>query len=71
MPAVLSAANEIAVSAFVEGEIRFGQIPQVIERAMAAAGHEALTLEGVRKADRDARKHAGEAITELRSGIEV
>jgi 1-deoxy-D-xylulose-5-phosphate reductoisomerase len=71
MPAVLSAANEIAVSAFVEGEIRFGQIPQVIERAMAAAGHEALTLEGVREADRDARKHAGEAITELRSGIEV
>ncbi len=71
MPAVLSAANEIAVSAFVEGEIRFGQIPLVIERAMAAAGHEALTLDGVRQADRDARKHAREAVAELRAGIEV
>jgi 1-deoxy-D-xylulose-5-phosphate reductoisomerase len=71
MPAVLSAANEIAVSAFVEGEIRFGQIPQVIEKTMAAWGREALTLEGVRQADRDARKHAREAVAELRARIEV
>ena len=71
MPAVLSAANEIAVSAFVDGEIRFGQIPQVIERAMAAAGREALTLDGVRQADRDARKRGREAVAELRAGIEV
>jgi 1-deoxy-D-xylulose-5-phosphate reductoisomerase len=71
MPAILSAANEIAVSAFVEGEIRFGQIPQVIERAMAAANGEALTLDGVRQADRNARKHARAAVDELRARIEV
>jgi 1-deoxy-D-xylulose-5-phosphate reductoisomerase len=71
MPAVLSAANEIAVSAFVEGEIRFGQIPQVIRRAMAAASPQALTLDGVRQADRDAREHARAAVDELRARIEV
>jgi 1-deoxy-D-xylulose-5-phosphate reductoisomerase len=71
MPAVLSAANEIAVSAFVDGEIRFGQIPQVIEFAMAAAGGQALTLEGVHQADREARENARKAVAELRARIEV
>lgn len=71
MPAVLSAANEIAVSAFVEGEIRFGQIPQVIERSMAAAKPAKLTLDGVRQADRQAREDARKAVAELRAHIEV
>ncbi len=61
-PAVLSAANEIAVAAFVEGRISFGRISQVIEGAMHAARPEELTLDGVRKADRDARKSAGEIV---------
>ena len=71
MPAVLSAANEIAVSAFVEGEIRFGQIPQVVERAMAAAKPVELSLDGVRRADREARKDAREAVLSLAARIEV
>ena len=71
MPAVLSAANEIAVSAFVEGEIRFGQIPQVVERAMAIAKPVELSLDGVRRADRDARSDAREAVLSLAARIEV
>ena len=65
MPAVLSAANEIAVGAFVEGEIRFGQIPSVIERVMAAAETGELSLDGVRRADRLARESGREAVAAL------
>ncbi|HLO26192.1 MAG TPA: 1-deoxy-D-xylulose-5-phosphate reductoisomerase [Geobacteraceae bacterium] len=36
MPAVLNAANEVAVEAFLAGKIRFTQIPELIERTMAA-----------------------------------
>ena len=70
-PAVLSAANEIAVAAFVEGEIRFGQIPEVIESAMSSAIAEDLSLDGVRRADALAREHARAAVAALRQGIEV
>jgi 1-deoxy-D-xylulose-5-phosphate reductoisomerase len=66
MPAVLSAANEIAVAAFVEGEIRFGQIAAVIETTMSAAPAEELTLDGVRRADRFARERARAAVSQLR-----
>ena len=34
MPAVLSAANEIAVSAFLHGQLAFLQIPQLIDQVM-------------------------------------
>jgi 1-deoxy-D-xylulose-5-phosphate reductoisomerase len=71
MPAVLSAANEIAVAAFVEGEIRFGQIPAVIESAMTSAPAEELSLDGVRRADRLARERAREAVSRLRPAQEV
>jgi 1-deoxy-D-xylulose-5-phosphate reductoisomerase len=71
MPAVLSAANEIAVAAFVEGEIRFGQIPGVIESTMAAAPAEELSLDGVRRADAFARECAREAVSRLRRTLEV
>jgi 1-deoxy-D-xylulose-5-phosphate reductoisomerase len=66
MPAVLSAANEIAVAAFVAGEIRFGQIPAIIESAMSRASAEESSLDGVRRADRSAREHAREAVVQLR-----
>jgi 1-deoxy-D-xylulose-5-phosphate reductoisomerase len=35
-PCVLNAANEVAVQAFLDGEIRFTAIAEVIERALAA-----------------------------------
>ncbi len=61
-PAVLSAANEVAVAAFVDGKIAFGRIPEVIAGAMRAVEPCALTLEGVRNADRQAREAAGEIV---------
>ena len=36
MPAVLSAADEVAVEAFIGGKIRFTDIARVIEKTMAA-----------------------------------
>ena len=57
-PAALSAANEIAVAAFVKGEIRFGQIPRVIEEALERVEPRELTLDAVREADRKARDDA-------------
>ena len=34
MPAVLNAANEVAVSAFLGGQLGFLQIPRLIEQVM-------------------------------------
>jgi len=34
-PVILNAANEIAVAAFLEGRIRFTQIPELIAEALA------------------------------------
>ncbi len=65
-PAVLSAANEVAVDAFVQGKIAFGKISMVIERTMEQTRPAPATLEGVRSADRGARVNA-QAIVE---GIE-
>ncbi|MFN0119935.1 MAG: 1-deoxy-D-xylulose-5-phosphate reductoisomerase [Blastocatellia bacterium] len=56
MPAVLNAANEIAVEAFLAGQIPFGRIPQLIESACLA--HQAMAvanLDIVLAADRWAR----------------
>jgi 1-deoxy-D-xylulose-5-phosphate reductoisomerase len=57
-PATLSAANEVAVAAFVERKIAFGEIPTVIETAMSETGRAELTLEEIRVADRAARSAA-------------
>ena len=61
-PAALSAANELAVQAFVSGRIGFGQIAQVVGRVLDAGFDAPLTLENVRAADRWARTLAGEAV---------
>jgi 1-deoxy-D-xylulose-5-phosphate reductoisomerase len=56
MPAVLNAANEVAVAAFLASQIRFGEIPRLISAACAA--HEpqpATSLESVLAADQWAR----------------
>jgi 1-deoxy-D-xylulose-5-phosphate reductoisomerase len=63
LPAVLSAANEVAVDAFVEGRIAFGKISEVIERTMERTRRAEATLDGVRLADREARVNA-QAIVE-------
>ncbi len=57
-PAALSAANEVAVRAFVDGQIRFDQIALCIETTLADVGTSNLSLDAVRAADRSARAAA-------------
>ncbi len=45
MPAVLNAANEVAVAAFLDGRLPFMGIPRVVEETMAA--HQAAPLESL------------------------
>lgn len=56
--AVLSAANEVAVRAFVDGEIGFTEIPRLVGAALDAHEAEEATLETVRRADAWARSFA-------------
>jgi 1-deoxy-D-xylulose-5-phosphate reductoisomerase len=58
-PASLNAANEVAVSAFLEGGLNFARIPAVIESVMAAtSGGEIRDLADVLAADAEARERA-------------
>ena len=65
-PAVLNAANEIAVTAFLEGKLRYTAIAQVIEQALGQApAMQANSLESVLEADRSARRAAADCVTKL------
>ena len=65
-PCVLNAANEVAVHAFLEGRLRFLEIPAVIEQALAELGSEpVLSFESLYEADRQARELAGRSIAAL------
>jgi 1-deoxy-D-xylulose-5-phosphate reductoisomerase len=56
-PAIFNAANEQAVALFLDGALAFGEIPLVIERALAAlADHQGDTLEALLAADAAARR---------------
>ncbi len=58
-PAVLNAANEVAVEAFLAGRLGFEQIPEVIETCLEkCAGHPALTLENLEGAEGVTREEA-------------
>jgi 1-deoxy-D-xylulose-5-phosphate reductoisomerase len=62
-PAVLNAANEIAVSAFLQGRIGFLSIAALVEDALAAITVEpAQSLAALADADVRARRHASHAI---------
>ena len=59
MPAVLNAANEVAVERFLAGEIPFLAIEEVIERVLSKhVGISDPTLEEIEEADRWAREQA-------------
>jgi 1-deoxy-D-xylulose-5-phosphate reductoisomerase len=62
VPAALSAANEIAVAAFVDGRIRLGDIAACITFALDRVERADLTLAAVRAADRAARAAATDAV---------
>jgi 1-deoxy-D-xylulose-5-phosphate reductoisomerase len=60
-PAILNAANEAAVAAFLELQMRFDQIPVLIEQVLGAIGSRPLReLPDVFAADHDARDRAAE-----------
>jgi 1-deoxy-D-xylulose-5-phosphate reductoisomerase len=64
VPAVLNAANEVAVEAFLQYQLSFLGIPQVIEKVMAR--HQRLditTIDQVLQSDLWARKEAKELIS--------
>ena len=66
MPAVLNAANEAAVDAFLKGTIRFTEIPVIVRRTM---DHHTVMpdaeLDVILEADRWARRKAEEVIKSL------
>jgi 1-deoxy-D-xylulose-5-phosphate reductoisomerase len=58
-PAVFNAANEVAVAAFLEGQVPFGRISEIIEQTLDDhAPAPATALPAVRDADRWARARA-------------
>ncbi|HZI92936.1 MAG TPA: 1-deoxy-D-xylulose-5-phosphate reductoisomerase [Patescibacteria group bacterium] len=62
MPAVLNAANEVAVEAFLAGRIKFVDIPRIIDNVMAAHRPAAASsLKVILQADAWAREAAVEA----------
>jgi 1-deoxy-D-xylulose-5-phosphate reductoisomerase len=71
MPAVMSAANEIAVASFLDRRISFMEIPRVIEASMEAHSVEPCSsIESILEADRWARSRASQltAISEQKAG---
>ena len=67
-PAILNAANEVAVAAFLEGRIAFLAIPRLIAEVLAALPATAVTmLDDVLRADAAARAAAHGAIKHLPS----
>jgi len=65
-PCVLNAANEIAVHAFLRGEIGFLAIAEVIERTLdALPAQRVRAFESLYEADREARAVSGELVRVL------
>jgi 1-deoxy-D-xylulose-5-phosphate reductoisomerase len=66
LPAVLNAANEVAVEAFLDGRLRFTSIARVVEKTMDAhKGEPVSNLRVVKTADAWARQYAREFSREL------
>ncbi|MBT8241784.1 MAG: 1-deoxy-D-xylulose-5-phosphate reductoisomerase [Acidimicrobiia bacterium] len=62
-PAVLNAADEVAVSAFLDGRIGFSEITEVVSEALDRFDHRSIsTVEDVVEADTEARQTASEVI---------
>jgi 1-deoxy-D-xylulose-5-phosphate reductoisomerase len=65
-PCVQNAANEVAVAAFLDGELPFLGIPDVVERTLSAVeAPPARDLEELTAVDAEARRVAGALTTEL------
>jgi 1-deoxy-D-xylulose-5-phosphate reductoisomerase len=71
-PCVLNAANEVAVQAFLAGELGFAGIPAVVEATLeempaAVPGH----FEDLFACDAEARRRAAEHVTRAAAGAEL
>ncbi|MCL5670208.1 MAG: 1-deoxy-D-xylulose-5-phosphate reductoisomerase [Acidobacteria bacterium] len=63
MPCALNAADEVAVEAFLRGELRFPDIPRVIEKVMRETpSSHPNRIEDVLESDREARLRARESV---------
>ena len=70
MPAVLNAANEVAVAAFLDGRLPFPGIPRVVEETMAAHAPGPLkNLAQVLAVNNWAREHAQELVNKGASTV--
>jgi 1-deoxy-D-xylulose-5-phosphate reductoisomerase len=68
-PAWLSAANEVAVAAFLEGNLEWLGIAEVVEETLDAWVDDHVDqVEGVLAADAEARRRAAEILARRRSG---
>jgi 1-deoxy-D-xylulose-5-phosphate reductoisomerase len=68
-PAVLNAANEVAVAAFLDGRLGFNQIPELVDRTLQSMSPEPVEgqgLETLLDIDQRARALAGALIGNLR-----
>jgi 1-deoxy-D-xylulose-5-phosphate reductoisomerase len=62
----LNAADEVAVAAFLEGNIAFDEIPRIIEDAVSASNSGKLgSIQEVLQADAEARRYAQEQVSRL------
>jgi 1-deoxy-D-xylulose-5-phosphate reductoisomerase len=67
-PIVLNAANEIAVKSFLDYQIKFSQIPQIIESALEnREKHSVNTIEDINLVDYETRIKTKEIINKLRN----
>ena len=67
-PAVLNAANEVAVSAFLQRRVGFLSIPAIVEDTLAALpAIPAVSLDALHDADAAARRHASRAVDDRSS----
>ena len=68
LPAVLNAANEVAVNAFLDHKISFTAIARIVEMAMEAHSvHANPELSDILVADREARQKAGDLIESIQT----
>jgi 1-deoxy-D-xylulose-5-phosphate reductoisomerase len=68
-PVALNAADEVAVAAFLEGQIRFDEIPRVIEDVLSATKTGKMeSIQQVLETDQEARRAARERIDRIHRG---
>lgn len=68
-PAILNAANEVAVAAFLNGQIKFLEIAALVESTLTAYLPDApMNLDDLFSIDADARHYAREELEKLTSG---